>query len=327
MNFSFEYTGEMALLVEGLEVGDEISTEEYIIGPANELADDHGETADKELITLYGPEEGLTWAARSVKGQGALSLLSHHDSTESQGNSLKDPLVTLFGSVHENPPEMGSLRSTLFPNFGSMFNVAEQHPKTEQWDEESLQRGGEGYASGAGEADADDNLQSPLLSRQATSMEGKDISPLDAGHWSALRLNISPMQGNAAESFSSMGVGGGWQVACKWSGTEGADGKQGGFKRIYLHQEGVPGSMRGSLVSFPGTEVPGYGESIQAAALVSQPALYSEELMDQHLVGPAMVHPSETAAKGPRWADLLEPGVRHALLVGVSLQILQQVSI
>jgi hypothetical protein len=38
-----------------------------------------------------------------------------------------------------------------------------------------------------------------------------------------------------------------------------------------------------------------------------------------------MVHPSETTAKGPSWNDLFEPGVKHALFVGVGLQILQQV--
>jgi len=37
------------------------------------------------------------------------------------------------------------------------------------------------------------------------------------------------------------------------------------------------------------------------------------------------VHPSEAVAKGPKWADLLEPGVKHALFVGIGIQILQQV--
>jgi hypothetical protein len=92
-----------------------------------------------------------------------------------------------------------------------------------------------------------------------------------------------------------------------------------------LHQEGVSASRRGSLVSIPGGDVPADGEFIQAAALVSQPALYSAELMNQQPVGPAMVHPSETAAKGPSWSVLFEPGVKHALAVGVGLQILQQV--
>jgi hypothetical protein len=133
------------------------------------------------------------------------------------------------------------------------------------------------------------------------------------------------MQG-VGDAVDGTGIGGGWQLAWKWSEREGEDGKkEGGFKRIYLHQGGVPGSRRGSLVSLPGGDVPEEGEYIQAAALVSQPALYSKELMDQHPVGPAMVHPSQTATKAPIWTALLEPGVKHALFVGIGIQLLQQV--
>ncbi|KAK1321105.1 Monosaccharide-sensing protein 2 [Acorus calamus] len=319
-----DVSGEMALLVEGLGVGGETSIEEYIIGPA-ELGDEQGAAADKDKITLYGPEEGLSWVARPVTGQSALGLVSRHGSMESQGVPLMDPLVTLFGSVHEKLPEMGSMRSTLFPNFGSMFSVAEQQPKTEQWDEESL-RDGDDYASDGAAGDSDDNLQSPLLSRQTTSMEGKDVVPPHASHGSVLsmRRHSSLMQGNAGDA-SSMGIGGGWQLAWKWTEREGEDGKkEGGFKRIYLHQEGGPGSRRGSLVSVTGADATAEGEFIQAAALVSQPALYSKELLEKHAVGPAMIHPSETAEKGPRWGDLFEAGVKRALFVGIGIQILEQ---
>ncbi|WOL07342.1 monosaccharide-sensing protein 2 [Canna indica] len=324
-----DVSGEMALLVEGLGVGGETSIEEYIIGPASELIDDQGGSADKQQITLYGPEEGLSWVAQPVKGQSmlgsAFSLLSRRGSMEMQSNiPLMDPLVTLFGSVHEKLPEMGSMRSALFPNFGSMFSVADQQQKNEQWDEESLQQEGEDYASDAGAGEYDENIHSPLISRQTTSMEAKDFA---APHESVLgiRQTTSLMQDNAGESVSSMGIGGGWQLAWKWSEREGEDGKkEGGFKRIYLHQEGVPGSRRGSLASLPQGEAPDGNALVQAAALVSQPALYSKELIDEHPVGPAMLHPSETAAKGPRWSDLLEPGVKHALFVGIGIQILQQ---
>ena len=37
-----------------------------------------------------------------------------------------------------------------------------------------------------------------------------------------------------------------------------------------------------------------------------------------------MVHPSETAVKGPNWTDLFEGGVRRALIVGIGIQILEQ---
>ncbi|XP_066377333.1 monosaccharide-sensing protein 2-like [Miscanthus floridulus] len=319
-----DVSGEMALLVEGLGVGKDTRIEEYIIGPDDELAEE-GLAPDPEKIKLYGPEEGLSWIARPVRGQSALGsalgLISRHGSMASQGKPLVDPVVTLFGSVHEKMPEiMGSMRSTLFPNFGSMFSVAEQQQVKADWDSES-QREGDDYASDHGGDDIEDNLQSPLISRQATSVEGKEIA---APHGSIMGAvgRISSLQGG--EAVSSMGIGGGWQLAWKWTEREGEDGqKEGGFQRIYLHEEGVQGN-RGSILSLPGGDVPPGGEFVQAAALVSQPALYSKELLEQHAAGPAMMHPSEAVAKGPRWADLFEPGVKHALFVGIGIQILQQ---
>lgn len=318
-----DVSGEMALLVEGLGVGGETSLEEYIIGPDNELADDQDLSGQKEHIRLYGPEEGLSWVARPVTGQSTLGIVSRQGSMASR-TGLIDPLVTLFGSVHEKLPETGSMRSMLFPHFGSMFSVGGNQARQEEWDEESLAREGEDYASDAAGGDSDDNLQSPLISRQTTSLE-KELGPPPHGSLSSMRHG-SLGQGNAGDQGST-GIGGGWQLAWKWSEREGKDGKkEGGFKRIYLHEEGAPGSRRGSLVSIPGGDVPAGGEIIQAAALVSQPALYSTELMQQQPVGPAMIHPAETAAKVSNWSILFEPGVKHALVVGVGIQILQQFS-
>lgn len=319
-----DVSGEMALLVEGLAVGIEPSIEEYIIGPANELTEDHDLATDKDHIKLYGPEEGLSWVAKPVTGQSSLALVSRQGSMVQQSVPLMDPLVTLFGSVHEKLPDTGSMRSMLFPNFGSMISTTDPHAKDDHWDEESLQREGDGYPSDGG-AYSDDNLQSPLISRQTTAVD--TVVPPPHGSTLSARRHSSLMQGNAGEGVGSMGIGGGWQLAWKWSEREGDDGtKEGGFKRIYLHQEAGPGSRRGSLVSVPGGDIPEDSEFIQAAALVSQPALYSKELMDQHPVGPAMVHPSEAASKGPSWVALLEPGVKRALIVGIGIQILQQFS-
>ncbi|XP_076923012.1 monosaccharide-sensing protein 2-like [Bidens hawaiensis] len=103
---------------------------------------------------------------------------------------------------------------------------------------------------------------------------------------------------NHEEQLSSTDIGGGWQLGWKWS--TGQQTTKDGFERVYLNQE--------------------IGES-----LVSHPALYSKDLMDQHPVGPAMVHPAK-ATNGSSWSDLFEPGVKHALLVGIGLQILQQFS-
>ncbi|CAJ1973109.1 unnamed protein product, partial [Sphenostylis stenocarpa] len=316
-----DVSGEMALLVEGLGIGGDTSIEEYIIGPAEEVADGREQASEKDKIRLYGSQAGLSWLAKPVTGQSSIGLASRHGSIINQSMPLMDPLVTLFGSIHEKLPEAGtgSMRSTLFPNFGSMFSTAEPHVKNEQWDEESLQREGEDYMSDAGGGDSDDNLHSPLISRQTTSLE-KDMPPPPShgSILSSMRRHSSLMQGSA-EQVGSTGIGGGWQLAWKWT-DKGEEGKkQGEFKRIYLHEEGVSASRRGSIVS-----IPGEGEFVQAAALVSQPALYSKELIDGHPVGPAMVHPSETASKGPSWKALLEPGVKHALIVGIGIQILQQ---
>ncbi|WVY90451.1 hypothetical protein V8G54_035965 [Vigna mungo] len=204
--------------------------------------------------------------------------------------------------------------SALFPHFGRMYSVGGNQHRNEDWDEESAAREGDDYVSDAVVDDSDDNLQSPLISRQATSVDRDMAAPTQG----SMRQG-SLVQGEAA---GNTGIGGGWQLAWKWSEKDGV------VKRIYLHEEGGPGSRRGSLISLPGGDAPTLpgGEIVQAAALVSQSALYNKELMHQQPVGPAMIHPSEIAAKRPSWSDLFEPGVKHALIVGMGIQILQQFS-
>ncbi|KAJ9670983.1 hypothetical protein PVL29_027119 [Vitis rotundifolia] len=321
-----DVAGEMALLVEGLGFGGDTSIEEYIIGPGDELADNQEQSTEKDQIKLYGPEQGLSWVARPVTGQSTLGLVSRHGSMANQSVPLMDPLVTLFGSVHEKFPETGSMRSMLFPNMGSMFSVAEHQGKSEQWDEESLQRDGEDYGSDGG-GESDDNLQSPLLSRQTTSTEKDIVPPAANGSILNMRRHSSLMQGAAGEAGSSMGIGGGWQLAWKWSEKRGKDGKkERELQRIYLHPEDAPGSRRGSVASLPVADAPEEGGFVQASALVSQSMLYSKDGKDKHPIGPAMVQPAESVAVGPSWQDLFEPGIKRALFVGVGIQILQQFS-
>lgn len=314
-----DISGEMALLVEGLGVGGETSVEEYIIGPANELADDQEPSAQKDQIRLYGPEQGHSLVARPVTGQSVLGISSRQGSTFAH-IPLMDPVVALFGSVYEKLPDPGSKGSMLFPHLGSMFSVAGNQTKNEEWDEENLAIEGDDYASEAAAEESDDNLQSPLISRQTTSLEKDMVPPPSHGNI------FSMMQGKDGEPVGSAGIGGGWQLAWKWTEREGDDEKEGCFKRIYLHESGAHGIRRGSLVSLTGADMPAAGEFVRAAALVSQPALYSKDLMDQHPVGPATIHPSEASGKGPSWSHLFEPGVKHALIVGVGIQILQQFS-
>ncbi|KAL2247168.1 monosaccharide-sensing protein 2 [Sesamum indicum] len=291
-----DVSGEMALLVEGLGVGGETSIEEYIISPDNDLADNQEHAVEKDRIKLYGAEEGQSWIAKPVRGGSTLGIASRQGSVANR-SMLMDPMVTLFGSVHEKLPEMGSMRSMLFSNFGSMFNVAENQVKNENWDEESLQQEGDN-ASDASGAESDDNLRSPLLTRQDTN----------------------PEKDNPGEQLSGMGIGGGWQLAYR------KDENSSGLKRIYLHQEGGPGSRRGSVLSLSGGDIPAEGEFVHAAALVSQSVLRVEDITSHNLIGTATDKQPEAAARGASWRDLFEPGVKHALIVGVGIQILQQFS-
>lgn len=66
-------------------------------------------------------------------------------------------------------------------------------------------------------------------------------------------------------------------------------------------------------------------DRLQAAVLVGQSAHWGKELLEENLVGPAIVHPAETATQGPLWSNLAELGVQRALIVGIGLQVLQQV--
>ncbi|KAL7608230.1 hypothetical protein Lser_V15G11427 [Lactuca serriola] len=316
-----DVAGEMALLVEGLEVGGETTIEEYIIGPAHNQP-----ITEADKIKLFGHDEGVSLIARPVTGKSTIGIASRQGSVSSAGAPFVDPLVSLFSSVHEKLPDaVGSKGSMLFPHFGSMFSVTGNQEKHEDWDEESVGgREGDDYQSDVpGNDDNDDNLQSPLISRQATSMEKDMIHPAS----SIISMRNNSVVHIDGEQVNSTDIGGGWQLAWKWPEKDVEDGKtKEGFRRIYLHQENGVGAHRGSHISLAGADMPADGESFQAAALVSQPALYSKDLMDQNPVGPAMLHPAEAATKGINWSDLSEPGVKHALFVGIGLQILQQFS-
>ncbi|MFQ6630077.1 hypothetical protein Gotur_008035 [Gossypium turneri] len=311
-----DVSGEMALLVEGLGVGGETSIEEYLISPISRDSK-YPDTAGKDRIKLYGPEEGLSWTAKPVTGQksfGLLSqqLLSQQPSVAQSPLGLVDPLVALLGSAHEKLSEAGSVpRSTLFPFVSSFSGLGGHQVRAEESDEESVTRESDDEQSD----DSDDNLRTPLISWQASAE--KDMVPTAQESVTSARLQ-GPFLTNAGESLGSMGIGGGWQLAWKWSEREG------GFQRIYMHEESVPGLRQRSIVSPSRADVLAGYDYVPAAALVSHPALYSKELMKQHPVGPAIVHPAE-AAKGPSWNDLLEPGVKHALVVGVGIEMLQQV--
>ncbi|KAL5217201.1 hypothetical protein ABZP36_017885 [Zizania latifolia] len=104
-------------------------------------------------------------------------------------------------------------------------------------------------------------------------------------HHSLLRYQASSMEGTM-------------------EGTEGSFNPtrqtQTGFQRIFLH-----------------CDISQFGQVVQATALVSEPSFHQSN-------GPAMMHPSKSSTKVQSWGALLEPGIKHALIVGVTMQILQQ---
>ncbi|RDY08907.1 Monosaccharide-sensing protein 3 [Mucuna pruriens] len=295
-----DVSGEMALLAEGLSPGGEAtSIEEYVVAPASELL--VNQEAGKDYIKLYGPNEGVTMVAQPVSGQGSLisrSMLSQQGSFGTlAGTGLKDPIVTLFGSLHENTlPDGGGSRSMLIHNANSIFSM------------------GEPESSPFGTSD---NLHAPLMSFQVGAGErdraygSKDM--LGMRSTSSLRSNSSLAHGNAVETPRNTNIGGGWQLVYK-----SADGaKKEGLQRVYLHADpaAVSHSQHLSFVSTSGYDIPiDGGEAYPAAALVSQSVLGTHD----------MLHLPEVAAKGPNWGALLEPGVKRALIVGIGLQILQQ---
>ncbi|XP_071695312.1 monosaccharide-sensing protein 2-like [Rutidosis leptorrhynchoides] len=206
-----DVSGEMALLVEGLGVGEQIAIEEFIVGPANDI-----EVADK--INLYGHHEKIPIISRHIE--------SRPGSFIEQSVPLMDPLVTLFDSVH------GSKGSALFPHFESMLSVGGDQIKQDDWDEEESAGGKDEDDHHSGN-DSDDNLRSPLISRQTTGL-AKDM--------------IQPTTDESVLSVRKVGK----HASC--------------------------------------TDIAG----------------------------------EET--RGSIWSDLCEPGVKHALFVGIGLQILQQFS-
>ncbi|XP_074308694.1 monosaccharide-sensing protein 2-like [Silene latifolia] len=321
-----DVTGEMALLVEGLGTGGDTTIEEYMLGPGN----DEEATTDKDQIRLYGAENGQSWIAKPATGQSMLGIASRYGSMAQQGSmapqgsmaNMMDPLVTLFGSVHEKLPQSGSMRSAIFPNFGSMFNGAtDENGRNENWEVES--RGdGDDALSDVADGDSDDNLKTPLLSPNASVVEKDTVHP-SSGSILNMRRNSSLMQANSGDLANSTGIGGGWQLAYKRT-EKGQDGKS-ELRRVYLHKEPGMGSMRGSVLSLQ-SEIPEEGRFVQAAGLVSQSALSIKDFKVDSPFEEGIVKPSASATKGPSWRELFEPGVKRALIVGMGLQILQQFS-
>eukprot|EP00250_Pteridium_aquilinum_P010961 c19748_g3_i1 orf=157-2505(-) len=349
-----DVSGEMALLVEGLGVGEDVVLEEYIMLPAEfEGEDDVNVSQVEPQIKIFASEDGTPWIAKPVSSpRGSQKFLSRPGSLVRQAtphwksSSLMDPMVSLMGSFK-------GTSSDNFMGFGSMSSFAQDH-KFQAFDdgrndEENVGRAEDIGGDYSDAEQADDGLTSPLLSRQTTGQwEEEDLRRVDSTISRAMSLSratprerkgsitshsnlpdASALHGSFTGSIGNTGIGGGWTLAWQWTGPEGTEGKagQGEFKRVYLLQEGptVDGSRMGSMYSLPryGSTVSNL-EPIQAAALVSRPSQYGKDINLENQVGPALLHPAQTAKQGPSWSELLEGGTRQALIVGVFLQILEQ---
>ncbi|KAH7287702.1 hypothetical protein KP509_32G070000 [Ceratopteris richardii] len=345
-----DVSGEMALLVEGLGVGEDLTLEEYIIQPAGFMGDNASvvDNEDDTHIRLFAPEDGTEWIAKPLSSiTGSQGFLSRPPSIFQQGTprlgsmSLMDPMVTLMGSFKGTVADHQNI-------FGSMYSPVQNHQfeafTDEKDDEENVQRHTEVSGYFSEDADGDGALTSPLLSRHSSShWEDPDLHRLDSLASSASRMvskygkdvsaqtvptSIAPQHGSFVGSVGSAGIGGGWQLVWQLPGPEDTEDipHQGSYKRIFLFQEPpADGTRAGSTYSLPrfGSTV-GEVESIPAAALVSRPSKYGKDIHLDNQVGPALIHPAEIATKGPVWSDLLHGGVKQALIVGVVLQILEQ---
>ncbi|CAN6200431.1 unnamed protein product [Urochloa humidicola] len=321
-----DVSGEMALLVEGLATGGDTVIEEYVLGPSGASGasggasgageDDDHHQQQQQVVTLYGPEQGLSWVAQQVHQQGSALDLQAASRQGSMYEQLlvKDPVVTLLGSVHDKMPGPGGAdSSTLFPNLGSMLSVAE---RPGDWDEENvLSHHDDDDEDDEDEYLSDDQenntgpLHAPLLPRQSTGpLEGNN----PAMRSSSMQRYSSSLTPGGGEAASTMGIGGGWQLAWKWTEDVGPDGvKRGAVKRMYLHEDAASDSSSSAAA----------GDYVHAAALVSRSMLYTKGVM----VGQSPT-PETAKPPGARWRELLQPGVRRALFCGVMIQILQQFS-
>ena len=285
--------------------GEATTIEEYLVTPASEQISI--QEGGRDFIKLYGPNQGVSMVAQPINGQGSMIsrsilTLSRQGSLVAQAAAnLKDPIVNLFGSMHEGShPELGTGSRLIVDPDQSPFGT-------------------------------NDNLHASLLSRQGSSvveknrfygirnssmsrsnsMRGSNTNLVNVGEMPKVGSNTNLV--NAGEMAKVTNIGGGWQLAYKT-----VEGKEeGGLQRVYLHADPTVGSHHGSFV---GT-ISGYdlhsegGESFQAAALVSHSVLSVKD----NTIKP------EVVAKRTGWGSLLEPGVRRALIVGVGLQFLQQV--
>ncbi|KAL7082926.1 hypothetical protein ACP275_14G131500 [Erythranthe tilingii] len=297
-----DVSSELALLVEGLEVGHETAVEEYVIGPPNEVVvDEEKQSTEKEEIKVLRAE-GISSMVALRLPPGNTSFLSAASLSKQTSVLSIDPVVSLFDTLHDKSDDK---------LVGTTSSSMRQHADNEG-----------GYAS--------DDLRSPLISRQTTG-QGNTMMTSSLSGGSSFKTT-SQCDHHQVQSTPAS-IGGGWQLAWKWKEAGEGEGSSssadhnnnnnnnvnnGDLKRVYLHKDGDGDENSDNQL-------------VKAGALVSQSALSSctAKLLteDQHpaALGAAMIHPCAAAVtKGPNWKYVFEPGVKHALIVGMGIQMVQQ---
>lgn len=184
-----------------------------------------------------------------------------------------------------------------------------------------------------------DSLRTPLLSQTNSEYTPNRSGSRGRVNWGGeLPTNMKYPSRNSANMNSwlsssaeqGMGLGGGWQLAWQWEKSD-EPNQTGSLKRVFLFPESGPHapSAISSMRSISNLEE---GQAVQVAALVGEPALcLTERNVDPSvsaaegtICGPAILHPSQMAEKGISWSDFADIRVRRALIVGMSLQLLQQ---
>lgn len=126
-------------------------------------------------------------------------------------------------------------------------------------------------------------LRAPLLSKQSTDVETTTTRSSKKGSNSGIQGHSTSMTGGGGETASTMGIGGWWQLAWKWTDKVGPDGvKRDGVKRMYLHEE-------------EGAEA---GDCVHAATLVSRSILCTKGRADRTEPDPGVREPAGDGGGG-----------------------------
>ncbi|KAH7424174.1 hypothetical protein KP509_12G094000 [Ceratopteris richardii] len=299
--------GELTLFLEGLDVGKAPFREEYFIHPANLAEDDSLSFKDDLHILLESPEDRCSWIATPISSYaGSQGFPSRPASVTGTPSPFKDPTVTIMESFYSPSSDHVHELHNQGGNFETYSVILEE-------EEDTGMREGVVYHTDV--SDIDQDLRSPLLS----SPPGQAYADIPRGDSfksskaNARDLLATPNRGHGG-SIGSVRIGGGWHLAFQWTGPEGTEGKpeHGSYKRLYLYQEPQHiGAGSSHLLPRLGSEVSEI-ESV-ATAIVSRTT--------QHGIPNGL---AESSFKAPAWSELLEGGVKQALIVGVTLQILMQ---